>query len=382
MSSSRLEAQAETASPETDPSVDWETIFDEWDGKYIPRDLLWKQVVFASDSNVSEKDEAQAAIKEAKDRGRLVQKPKGYRLSVGVNEESSKTQTPDNGGSTVHPVVQDLRENAEDTDEYVTSVESTLSTVLRRLDDIEERQAEVESRVENVEEQDENREQRVNKIFRSYNEVRTGLTEMQLRRLKDGELLSADAVDIDALEDMGYDPIIVGDNRDAVRLPAHEQDDGDSGNSRDLPDFNQLCTLEELRVKKKLKLVTRQDIENDSAYKFRGMVVWDDAGLLNVSDSNDELSIPSSKIREKLMKIEDIKKESSYEIAKRTMRKMTPETADEKDGNWSDGVFRFDDSGNENRIVADVEDLRDATVQRFSTSAVAGEGGESNTVVR
>lgn len=383
MSSSSVEKPTQKTSVAS--KIDWDRIFDDWEnGDYIPRENLPRVLVYNSEY-VSSEAEAKEAVRDAINTGIVAMKRKGVRLATSSDSDpDTGTPTPDvtvedkdEPESDVHPTVQQLREIADTTPEYVASMESVLSEVLTRMDNVEDRMSTVETRMDDVEETDQDREGRVNKIFDTYNEVRTGLTELQLRRLEDGELLSSDAVDVDALKELGYDPIIVGDNRDAVRLPADEQDDGDTGSSRDLPDFSQLCTLEELRIKNKLKLRSREDIENDTAYKYRALVVWDDAGLLDVSDNPDEIAIPSSKVREKLLKIEDISRPSSYEIAKRTMEKMTPEG-----DNWSDGVFRFDGSGNENRIVADVEEYTTATVQRFSTSAVTGEGGASNTVVR
>ncbi len=150
-----------------------------------------------------------------------------------------------------------------------------------------------------------------------------------------------------------------------------------------MPDFANLCELEELRVKKLCGITTREQIEaqEKGKDKFRALAVFADAGLLDVSDQADTVSITSSKVGEKIQQVApdgEISADSIYQVRSRVMKRMTPET----DENWTDGVFRWDDSEKENKIVASADDLRDVKVQRFRNMQLDLEGGDSNAVVR
>lgn len=383
MSGSGVESQATQVTPgDIATEVDWQSLFD--GNSAIGRTQLARKLVFESD-HVATEDEGNRIVASAFDQGLLRHTNNGFRPASTVTVDSEVTESepaqPSSYSDTVtetdvHPVVEELRDSADDTTEYVQSMESVLSDVLDRVDDLEDR-------VEAVEETDDAREQRVNKIFDGYREMRPAVTELQVSRLQDGEILSAGNVDIDALEEMGFDPVRIGENNDMIRLPVEDHDDNDAGGSADLPDFNQLCELETLRVKKLCGLTTRDEIEaqEKGKDKFRALAVFADAGLLDVSDQPDKISITSTKVGEKIQQVApegEISADSIYQVRSRVMKRMTSET----DENWTDGVFEWDDSEKENKIVASVDDLRAAKVQRFRNMQLDIEGGDSNAVVR
>jgi len=380
MSGSGVESQsAQVTRSDIANKIDWNALFD--DNTPIDRTKLARTLAFESE-HVTSEDEGNRIVASAFDQGILRHTGSGFRPASTTSSQDPVTgeeeiaSNVDTDNSSVHPVLEDLRESADDSTEYVESMESVLSEVLHRMDELEDRQ-------DDVEEADDAREQRVNKIFDDYREMRPAVTELQVSRLQDGEILSAGNVDIDALEDMGFDPVRIGENNDMVRLPIENQDDEDAGGATDLPDFANLCELEELRVKKLCGITTREQIEaqEKGKDKFRALAVFADAGLLDVSDQADTVSITSSKVGEKIQQVApdgEISADSIYQVRSRVMKRMTPET----DENWTDGVFRWDDSEKENKIVASADDLRDVKVQRFRNMQLDLEGGDSNAVVR
>lgn len=255
--------------------------------------------------------------------------------------------------------IQALREQSSTQDEYVRALEGVVGELMKRVERVEQRQ---------------------NTLFDENRRQRTGLTEMQVNRLKQGAILSRDGVDEEALrQDLGLDIIIVGENSDMIRLAdRHQAESNDDVRQTSLPDFDSLCDIEEVRMKNVLGMRDRDEIESESKDLYRAMSVWEDAEILDVTDNSSKIAIPSSKVREKCERIapddDGISSSSFYTIAGRVM-----ELLEEK----SDGVLEVEE-GTENRLVGDIEELTEAKVARFQRSTIdsADGSGSSNTVVR
>ena len=310
---------------------------------------------------VDSESEAQAAWEDAVEQSIIVKKgqegsdgPGMYlaedRLPEVEKEEAVSSDEEDS--QEVHEAVSALREDADSESEYVDSMEGLLTDVLDRLE-----------RVENYQK----------RIFEEHNQQRTGITEIQVERLKEGAILSRDGVDEEMLiEDLGFDLIFVGQENDMVRLAdRHQVEANEDVSATAMPDFDALCELEEARMKDVLGLATREEIESETKNKYRAMTVWDDAEMLDVSDNDSRIVIPSSKVREKLDRVTDVTGSSLNMAVSRAMEYVR---------DHSDGVFELE-KGNSNKLVANKEDLVDAKISRFEKASIESSDGSANTVV-
>lgn len=310
-------------------------------------------------------EEADRLVEDARDRGLITSLPNKTGLYLADGIEAAQTDSgpapqPDSSVSETpqtRPELEALREDSDGMDEYVDQLEGLLTNVLDRLDAVEERQ--------------DRQDERVNEYVREKNEEqRVGLTELQIRCLRDGDMLSTDGVDMDALREEFGDDLVEVSGGSAVRLAEPKTDD--SSRSTELPDFEDYCELEAERLKLHLQLRTPDDVQADGIYKYRCLTIWSNAETL--ATSNDEfpgqMVITKAQVESWLWKHarNGAKKSSMHTVCNRVMDEMADRTG---------GVIEKKVRNGNSVLVFSTDDLEDARCPRFqSRSLDGGEGGD------
>lgn len=347
------EAQPQTGdiAPE---EIDWVGYLDEYGAgphESLPSSGQRKFTLALYVDAIQDESHAEELISQAIDDGVLVRENTSLYLAPERRPSRNKSITPSAGDTSereLHSAVENLREDSSGTEDYVRGLEDLVTTVLDRIETVENRQ---------------------DKLFENHRRHETALNEIQVQRLKRGEPISRDGVDVERLErELDLDLIIVGENNDIVRLKDQHLEDPDKGSTA-LPDFSRLCLLEELRIKHLLGMMSREQIERSEGKNvFRAMVVWSDAELLDTASRDDEIAIPTSKVKTKLDEHEDFKPDSLRAIANTVLDTVARE---------SEGVFELKTRDNRKHVVAAKEVLVDAKISRFQRATVSDDLGET-----
>lgn len=362
-----IETQAEESV--TADQVDWEHVFKEVAGgidRPLPSSARGLQI--AMNTDLAGENEGLEAFEDAKEKGIIVltkrdddEVRKAY-LADGLEQASSaasgmeETAAGDDGGQQTRPELEALREESDDLEEYVGQLEGLLTNVLDRLEAVEERQ--------------ENQDERFNEYVKEKNEQqRVGLSELQIRRLREGDMLSTDGVDMEVLRDEFGDDLVEVSGGSAVRL-AEPKVDEDTSRSTELPDFEDYCELEAERLKLHLQLRTPEDVKGDGIYKYRCLTVWSNAETL--ATSNDEfpgkMVITKGQVESWIMKhARNGAKQSSMDtVCNRVMDEMADRT---------DGVIEKKIRNGNSVLVFETDDLEEARCPRFQSRSLDGEDG-------
>lgn len=211
------------------------------------------------------------------------------------------------------------------------SVSTDNPTVRRLVQRVDQLEAEVETlraEKETLEQQVTDLEQEVEDAHgyaeaahRRTDTVQTGLTELQVRELQSGAMLSDAGLDTYAVEgDLGLDLDHTGDGDQCVRLSSETGDE--QAAERAVPDAAEMCKLEQHRQMLRRGLIDPADI-GDTDLR-RATWVWDAIDKLaeDGSRDTDEWVISSEKVRRVLTDHVDAKDDSFYQITKRVMRAM------------------------------------------------------------
>lgn len=247
-------------------------------GQPLPSSAIARKLEVQNELGLESEEEAETLITDARERGIIaateVDGVSGFYLSDGVGAATQSSQ--DIGTETTteatRPELEALRSESNGLEEYVGQLEGLLTNVLERLEAVEERQH--------------NQDERFNDYVREKNEEqRVGLTELQIRRLREGDMLSTDGVDMSVLRDEFGDDLVEVSGGDAVRL-AEPKVDQDSSRSTELPDFENYCELEAERIKLHLGFRTPDDVKGDGIYKYRCLTIWSNAETLTTSSDS------------------------------------------------------------------------------------------------
>lgn len=349
--------------------IDWRELFaDVAEGVSNPLPSAGKRkFLIKSHLGLDSEEVVDELISDAFDRGIIVNTDGGLYLTDALENGQSATDSdadvtaddgPDtDGGNETRPELEALREDSDDVEEYVGNLEGLLTDVLDRLEAVEKRQ--------------DRQDERADTFLKENQEQRVGLSELQIRRLREGDMLSTDGVDMDVLRDEFGDDLVEVSGGNAVRL-AEPKIDEDSSRSTDLPNFEEYCELEAERLKLHLKLRTPEDIKRDGIYKYRCLTIWSNAEML--ATSNDEfagkMAITKPQVESWILKhARNGAKESSMDtVCNRVMDEMSGRT---------DGVIEKKIRNGNSVLVFEVDEIEDARCPRFQSRSIGGgDGGD------
>lgn len=347
--------------------VDWHAVFESV-AKGIDQPLPSsgkRGFLIQNELGLESEDQAHELVERARERGIIVQAEvngsSGLFLSNGLDDarattDTDETATPDETTTETRPELEALREQSSDVEEYANNLEGLLTDVLDRLETVEERQERQDDRFhEYVKEKNE--------------EQRVGLTELQIRRLREGDMLSTDGVEMDVLHDEFGDDLVEVSGGSAVRL-AEPKTDEDSSRSTQLPNFDDYCELEAERLRLHLDLRTPEDVKNDGVYKHRCLTIWSNAETLATQNGEfpGQMVITKGQVESWLWKHarNGADRKSMDTICNRTMNEMADKT---------DGVIEKKIRNGNSVLVFGQDELEGARCPRFQARSIDREDG-------